>query len=165
MNISENRPKTITIGRDESGAALVVSLIILLVVTLLGVGALETAVVQERMAANAQNKNVVFQQTESVLADILNDSSVFGGAAAELSDAIVRGVGDPGTAKSYAGVPEPYASKYTITYMGENNPFVAEGMETSLTTDIPRRRFELELESENTKTQARSVHVQGLTPN
>ena len=63
----------------QRGAVLVISLVILLVVTLLGVGALETAVFQERMAANSQNKNVAFQDTASLLEDILRDPNVLGG--------------------------------------------------------------------------------------
>lgn len=150
--------------RRESGAVLVISLIVLLVVTLLGVGALETAVFQERMAANAQNKNLVFQDTASLLEDILRDDAILGGSASILHDAVVRGVGEPSDASTYAGATTPVAAEYIVTYMGENNPFVREGEETSLSSGIPRRRFELRLSAENANTQAGTTHIQGVVP-
>src|SRR5690606_4272166 len=111
--------------RRQRGADLVVSLVVLLVVTLMGLGALETAVFQERMAANAQNKNVAFQDTASLLEDILRDENVLGGGVATLHNAIVRGVGEPGNPTNYNAV-SPVAAEYVVTYMGEDSPFVGE---------------------------------------
>ncbi|NWN92632.1 hypothetical protein HLV39_14135 [Marinobacter adhaerens] len=148
----------------EQGAVLVVSLIVLLVVTLLGVGGLETAVFQERMAANAQNKNQSFQDTASLLEDILRDEAIVHKKATVLHDAVVRGVGEPSSAVSYDGVTDPVSAKYVVTYMGENSPFVREGEETSIPSDLPRQRFELELATENARTEAGTKHIQGFTP-
>ncbi|MCR9190422.1 MAG: PilX N-terminal domain-containing pilus assembly protein [Alteromonadaceae bacterium] len=148
----------------QRGAVLVISLVILLVVTLLGVGALETAVFQERMAANSQNKNVAFQDTASLLEDILRDPNVLGGTATVLNDAIVRGVGEPSNVTNYAA-DDPVSAEYSVTYMGESNPFVAPGQETSLSSPIPQRRFELRMTTENANTQAGTSHIQGFVPN
>lgn len=150
--------------RRQRGAVLVVSLVVLLVVTLMGLGALETAVFQERMAANAQNKNVAFQDTASLLEDILRDENVLGGGVATLHNAIVRGVGEPGNPTNYNAV-NPVSAEYVVTYMGEDSPFVGEGQETSLSSPIPRRRFELRLTAENANTQAGTSHIQGFVPN
>jgi len=51
----------------QRGAALVVGLLLLLVLTLLGVSSLGGSTQQMRIATNAQNKNRAFQLTESVL--------------------------------------------------------------------------------------------------
>jgi len=51
-------------GRQQ-GAVLIVSLIILLVLTLIGIAGMNTSVLQERMAVNAQNSNRAFQAAES----------------------------------------------------------------------------------------------------
>lgn len=150
--------------RRQRGAVLVVSLVVLLVVTLMGLGALETAVFQERMAANAQNKNVAFQDTASLLEDILRDENVLGGGVATLHNAIVRGVGEPGSPTNYNAA-SPVSAEYVVTYMGEDSPFVGEGQETSLSSPIPRRRFELRLTTENANTQAGTSHIQGFVPN
>jgi type IV pilus assembly protein PilX len=49
----------------ERGAVLIVSLVVLLVLTLIGVAGMKTSVMQERMAVNAQNSNRTFQAAES----------------------------------------------------------------------------------------------------
>jgi type IV pilus assembly protein PilX len=51
----------------QRGAALVVALILLLVLTLLGVAALRTTTLEERMAANSQERNRAFHAAESGL--------------------------------------------------------------------------------------------------
>lgn len=152
------------LAANQRGAALVISLIVLLVVTLLGIGSLETAIFQERMASNAQNKNVAFQDTASLLEDILRDDGVLGGTAMVLHDAVDRGVGAPGAESAYAGATAPVTAEFAVTYMGENNPFVREGEETSLSSAIPQRRFELQLTTENANTQAGTSHTQGFVP-
>jgi len=51
----------------ERGAALVMALIILLVLTLLGVSAMNTTVLEEKMASNAKDRNLAFQAAETAL--------------------------------------------------------------------------------------------------
>ncbi len=51
----------------QGGAALVVGLLLLLVLTLLGVSSLSGSTQQMRIASNAQNKNQAFQFAESVI--------------------------------------------------------------------------------------------------
>ncbi len=51
----------------QRGAALVIALILLLVMTLLGVAALRTTTLEERMAANSQEHNRAFHAAESGL--------------------------------------------------------------------------------------------------
>ena len=53
----------------QRGATLVVALIILVVLTLLGVTAMQGATMQERMAGNARDVNVAFQAAEAALRD------------------------------------------------------------------------------------------------
>jgi type IV pilus assembly protein PilX len=54
----------------EQGAALVVSLIILVIMTMLGLAAIRGVTQQERMAGNSQSRGVSFQATEKALRDI-----------------------------------------------------------------------------------------------
>lgn len=58
--------------RHQSGAALIVSLIVLLVLTLIGVAGMNTSVMQERMAVNSQNSNRAFQAAESTVSALTN---------------------------------------------------------------------------------------------
>jgi type IV pilus assembly protein PilX len=53
----------------QSGAALVVSLLFLLLMTIIGVTAMQTNTLEERMAGNARDLNVAFQAAESALRD------------------------------------------------------------------------------------------------
>ena len=56
------------IPRQQRGVVLAVSLILLLLLTILAITASTSSTLQERMAANAQDENIVFQTAESALA-------------------------------------------------------------------------------------------------
>ena len=53
----------------QRGAVLAISLIMLLVLTLLGVTAMRTTVLEEKMAGNMNDRNVAFQAAETALRD------------------------------------------------------------------------------------------------
>ncbi len=55
--------------RRQRGAVLVVGLLILLVMTILGVTAMQTTVMEERMAGNMRDRSLAFQAAEAVLRD------------------------------------------------------------------------------------------------
>ena len=52
---------------SQSGAVLIVSLIMLLLLTLIGVTAMQTTSLEEKMAGNLRDKNLAFQAAESAL--------------------------------------------------------------------------------------------------
>lgn len=54
-------------GNRQKGAALATSLIILLMLTLMGVAAMQTATLEEKMAGNLRNENLAFQAAEAAL--------------------------------------------------------------------------------------------------
>ena len=54
-------------GRRQAGAALIVSLVMLLAMTLLAVTAARTTTLQERMAGNLRNKSIAFEVSETTL--------------------------------------------------------------------------------------------------
>jgi type IV pilus assembly protein PilX len=55
----------------QRGAALVISLIILLVMTLIGISAMQTTTLEEKMAGNLRDRNLAFQAAESSLQDAM----------------------------------------------------------------------------------------------
>lgn len=63
-------PISISKQTNQHGAALVVSLIILVIMTMLGLAAIRGVTQQERMAGNSQSRNISFQATEKTLRDI-----------------------------------------------------------------------------------------------
>lgn len=61
--------------RRQRGAALVMALVILLILTLLGITAMGTSSLQEKMAGNIQEATRAFEAAESGLNQALNDAS------------------------------------------------------------------------------------------
>ena len=61
------RTQPCAIRRSEHGATLVVGLVILLLLTLLGVQAMRSNTLQERMAGNTRDRNLAFQAAETAL--------------------------------------------------------------------------------------------------
>lgn len=55
--------------KNEQGAVLVVSLIILLVMTVIGLGGMELTNLEEKMAGNMRDRNLAFQAAEAALND------------------------------------------------------------------------------------------------
>ncbi len=55
--------------RQQSGIALVIALVFLLVLTILGVTAMQTSTLQERMSGNVRDRNLAFQFAEEALRD------------------------------------------------------------------------------------------------
>ena len=53
--------------RNQQGVALVMALAFLLILTIIGVTAMTTSSLQEKMAGNAQDRNMAFQAAESAL--------------------------------------------------------------------------------------------------
>lgn len=53
----------------QRGSVLIVSLLILLIMTLLGITAMSTTTLEEKMAGNIRDKNIAFQAAEAALRD------------------------------------------------------------------------------------------------
>ena len=65
-----------SIYRKQHGAALIVSLIFLLILTILGVSSLSNSGLESRMAHNFQLSNYVFHGAESAIEDILATTTI-----------------------------------------------------------------------------------------
>ncbi len=59
--------KQITFIARQRGLALFISLVVLLIITIVGVSAVQTTTLEERMAANARDRDIAFQAAESAL--------------------------------------------------------------------------------------------------
>lgn len=70
--IPRQTPKAAAAGRHQRGMALIMSLVILMILTILGVTAMGTASLEEKMAGNTQEINKAFQAAESGLIQALN---------------------------------------------------------------------------------------------
>jgi hypothetical protein len=64
-------------NHGQRGAALVTSLVLLTIVTLLAITSMSTNTLEEKMAANSQEMNRAFQTAEAGIAKLLGDDAAF----------------------------------------------------------------------------------------
>lgn len=83
----------------QSGAVLMVALIMLLLLTLIGMAAIRGSTLQERMAGNMRDRNVAFQSAE---AGLRSAEAVLNGAAIPNFSGATKGYGQPVTAPGNA---------------------------------------------------------------
>lgn len=82
-----------SVARRQQGAVLVISLIILLVLTILGIAAMQSTTMEEKMAGNARNRDLAFQSAEAALregeayVENLTTTTGFSGAGGLYSEA------------------------------------------------------------------------------
>jgi type IV pilus assembly protein PilX len=136
-------------GRRQNGVVLVISLLMLLVLTLIGLAATRSTALEERMTANQNDTEVAFQAAEAALRDgegqlssaALPDFSANAAGAYDLTTATAAqvdwrhmGWSDTAQIKKYAGgiIPIPQTGKepsYFIVLTGQ------EGNATANTLD------------------------------
>lgn len=59
--------KSLPAAMSQSGAVLIVSLIMLLLLTIIGMSSMQTTTLEEKMAGNMRNKSIAFQNAEAAL--------------------------------------------------------------------------------------------------
>jgi type IV pilus assembly protein PilX len=77
---------TVTLRGRQSGAALIISLIFLLLMTMLGTSSMRTATMQERMSGNLRDYNLGFQGAEAALRGAEQYLRDTGGALPDFDD-------------------------------------------------------------------------------
>lgn len=136
----------------QQGSALVVSLLMLLVMTLLGVTAMMTSRLQEKMAINARQYNLAFQASESALRTgeeetrlaALQDPTAYtatcgsglclpstAGTPAWLSTSWTTGTNVRKSATDLAGISSAFQPMYIIEILPKQSP---QGTNISQTT-------------------------------
>lgn len=126
--------RLIKLPHKHRGAALVVSLIVLMILTLIGVASMQSTALEERMAGNIRDLNIALQTTESALREAegviegLADTSGFGAGGGLYT---LNNAPDPfsggtwaGTASLTAttGVGGAVAPRYFIELIGDFAP-------------------------------------------
>jgi len=98
-SISSHKPT----HTSSQGSALIVSLVILLIMTILGLTAMQTTTLQERMAGNMKDRNMAFQAAEAALR--AGENWVEANAAALQGARSLRSVLAPNPVSSWDGNP------------------------------------------------------------
>ena len=99
------------LDQRERGTVLIIALILLLVMTMLGITALNTTSLEEKMAANTQETSRAFQTAEAGL------SNAFGNPNAFVAFQLAPVLGKTGQLGPYIS-----ASDWSVRYLGFTNP-------------------------------------------
>jgi len=108
--LETRRPGGCGIARRQRGAVLVVAMILLVVLTLLGVSAMTTTRLEERMASNDQEINRAFQSAESGLSAAFN------------SDEAWTLTGSPGADVTIPGKVSGLSAQWSSSFIGWSPP-------------------------------------------
>lgn len=110
-----------TLRKSQTGVVLVVSLMLLLVLTLLGLAATRSTTLEERMTANQRDRNVAFQAAEAALRD--GESALQGASPGDFTNS--KGYYDQATwTGSWTSIDwtDTSSNAPTIDYSGSLNP-------------------------------------------
>lgn len=149
------------VNRRERGAVLIISLIILLVLTLIGVAGMNSSVMQERMASNAQNSNRVFQAAESSAAALTE--LLLSGDLSLLQQAMQRTdkLSDEGSIS--LDTANGISAEYQARYLGEIIVSSGSSMDADESTTLLKGyRFELRGSAEMDGTGAAGTVFKGI---
>lgn len=148
-------------GQKQSGAALIVSLIILLVLTLIGVAGMNTSVMQERMAVNAQNSNRAFQAAESTLGALTNE--LYANNLDLLRESMQTGSKESAKVAQTLDATNGVTGSYQVRYLGEIIITSGSSMDADEgASDLKGYRYELIGESEMANTGAAARVFKGI---
>ncbi len=78
----------------QQGAVLIVSLLMLLVMTIIGLSAMRSTTLEEKMAGNYRNSNIAFQAAESALRDGENDLAGISYSTGHARTPLISGLND-----------------------------------------------------------------------
>lgn len=145
----------------ERGATLIVSLIVLLVLTLIGVAGMNTSVMQERMAVNSQNSNRVFQAAESTLRSLLDD--VQANDLDLLRQSMQRTSGESDLVNVTIDLDNGVTGSYQARFLGEVIITSGSSMDADESSNqLKGFRYELEGEAEMANTGAAARVFKGI---
>lgn len=121
-SVNRNRIARTHGSQQQRGIVLIVGLVMLISLTLIGVTAMKSTIMDERIAANTQFKAIAFQTAESVLADAANwDGAVacfLKGDNCEDDDAVFLD-GTTGPIKQYKMGTEKVTGRGEMSFLGE----------------------------------------------
>ncbi len=146
---------------NQRGAVLIVSLVILLVLTLIGVAGMNSSVMQERMASNAQNSNRAFQGAESsatALTEILMTGNLN-----LLQEAMEAADDLSSTGSVTLDAANGVQTEYQARYLGEVIISSGSSMDADESTTLLKGyRYELRGSAEMDNTGAASTVYKGI---
>lgn len=151
-------------GVRQGGAALIISLVILLVITVIGLASMNSSILQERMSANAQNARQAFFAAEAASQDLFRKLEPMDSSSTEWKlalDALDAGIRVATTPLTYSGVGSDKTATAELRYLGEAN--LIEGHSFGEDMETFRQRYEIIGDASVTGTGARSLVIRGVS--
>lgn len=140
---------------------MIVSLIVLLVLTLIGVAGMNTSVMQERMAVNSQNSNRAFQAAESTVRSLLDD--VYANDLTLLRDSMQNASGKSDRITVTIDSGNGVSGSYQARYLGEVIITSGSSMDADESSNqLKGFRYELEGEASVANTGASARVFKGI---
>ncbi len=118
--------------QQQRGAVLVISLIILLLMTIIGVSAMQGTTLQEKMAGNLRDGNIAFQAAEAALRDAENYLSATAGSLPIFS-ANCGSVASGNRGLCLPATPDTTPQWANATYWGNTDKSRRYGLVTNIT--------------------------------
>lgn len=129
--------------------ALIMALVILLILTILGVTAMTTSSLEEKMSGNIQEQNRAFQAAESGISRVLTDTNALNPNVSYAPSPYNFDAGRSGTAT------------VKVTFTAYTPPARRSGKYAFDATDFQSAHFEIK-STGTTVTNAKSVNSQGI---
>lgn len=146
---------------QQKGAALIVSLIVLLVLTLIGVAGMNTSVMQERMAVNSQNSNRAFQAAESTVGALTNQ--LYANDLSILRESMQSASGESTKTNVTLDATNAVTGSYQARYLGEIIITSGSSMDANeSSSQLKGYRYELVGEAQMANTGAEARVFKGI---
>lgn len=152
----------------QRGAALIVSLLILTVMTLIGVTAVSSTSVDERIAANSQQKMITFQATESAINQAIVDATPASPTYVEAEDPLraATNAGPNIVLNNFAQYDMDPEQKLANTELLADVDVVYTGQTIApgygFSSGLTMFTFTLDVTTQVESTAVRSHHIQGV---
>jgi type IV pilus assembly protein PilX len=151
-------------GKNQKGSALILSLVILLVISVIGLASMNTSILQERMSANAQNARQAFLAAEAAGQDLSRRLEPMNSGSAEWKnalDALDAGIRQATTPVTYAGIGTDKVATAELRYLGEVT--LVEGHSIGEDIETFRQRYEIIGNATVSGTGAESTVIRGVS--
>ncbi len=156
-----NRQTRSISAHRECGATLIISLIMLLVLTLIGISGMNTSVMQERMAVNSQNSNRSFQAAESTVRSLMDE--VYASNLDRLRESMQNASGLSEKIDVTIDPDNGVSGSYQARYLGEVIVTSGSSMNADESSNqLKGFRYELEGEASMANTGASSRVFKGI---
>ena len=154
--IANNGPK------HQQGAVLIMSLMILLVMTLIGLASMNSSLMQEKMASNAQINNSTFQAAESAIRSVI--TTTLAGDQAQISEAITRHESALSPVESTYSLSDPLVNALVqVEYLGVVTTTVGNSSDADESgTTLETHRFEVRGIGNMISTNSQTIIRQGI---